>query len=195
MTTTISSIETTVFRLPMYGALHWGSHSSLSEVRHVLVRAAERWHNCGVAEAPPRPTIYGETVQSIVSIIDSELAPRLIGQPAANVSRIFARMDQIKNNHAAKGGVDMALHAALAQSRGLSLAAHLGATQERIKVSYILGISDRDEMLAEGRASISKGCAFSKSKWGATGPTIWRALPNCSRSTARRGSMPTPTNA
>ncbi|MEZ4707435.1 MAG: enolase C-terminal domain-like protein [Caldilineaceae bacterium] len=166
MTTTISSIETTIFHLPMYGALRWGQHSSFSEVRHVLVRVRLSDGSSGVAEAPPRPTIYGETVRSIVSIIDSELAPRLIGQPAADPLRIFARMNQIKNNHAAKGGVDMALHAALAQSRGLSLAAHLGATQERVKVSYILGISDRDEMLAEAESVYKQGVRVFKVKVG-----------------------------
>ena len=166
MTTTISAIETTVFRLPMYGALHWGQHSSLSEVRHVLVRVRLSDGSSGMAEAPPRPTIYGETVQSIVSIINTELSPRLLGQPAADVRAIYARMEQIKNNHAAKGGVDMALHAALAQSKGMSLAAHLGATQERIKVSYILGINNRDEMLAEAENVFQQGVRVFKVKVG-----------------------------
>ena len=166
MTTTISAIETTVFRLPMYGALHWGQHSSLSEVRHVLVRLRLSDGSSGMAEAPPRPTIYGETVHSIVSIINTELSPRLLGQPAADVRAIYTRMEQIKNNHAAKGGVDMALHAALAQSKGMSLAAHLGATQERIKVSYILGISNRDEMLAEAENVFKQGVRVFKVKVG-----------------------------
>lgn len=165
MTPTIEQIETTIFCLPMQGALEWGKHSSFDQVRHVLVRVRLSDGSSGVAEAPPRPTIYGETAQTIVHIVETELAPRLIGQ-TANPRPIFARMEQIKNNHAAKGGVDMALHAALAQSQGVSLAAHLGATQEQLKVSYILGISDRDEMLTEAESVFNQGVRVFKVKVG-----------------------------
>ncbi|MEZ4584071.1 MAG: hypothetical protein R3A10_20950 [Caldilineaceae bacterium] len=44
-------------------------------MRHVLVRVFLRDGSSGVAEAPPRPTIYGETVASIRAVIEEELAP------------------------------------------------------------------------------------------------------------------------
>ena len=68
MMPTIASITTTVFRLPMEGALSWGKASRLDEARHVLVQVALSDGSTGVAEAPPRPTIYGETEASITSI-------------------------------------------------------------------------------------------------------------------------------
>jgi L-alanine-DL-glutamate epimerase-like enolase superfamily enzyme len=63
---TIAQIETTIFRLPMHGALRWGKHSSMEEARHVLVKVTLSDGSEGYAEAPPRPTIYGETSESIV---------------------------------------------------------------------------------------------------------------------------------
>ena len=43
---TIAHLSTTVFRLPMYGALRWGKSSALAEARHVLVQVtlSDAWH-------------------------------------------------------------------------------------------------------------------------------------------------------
>ena len=106
----------------------------------------------GVAEAPPRPTIYGETVYSITSIIEHELAPRVLGVP---LEKVQARLQEVKNNHTAKGALDMALHDALAQHKGISLAEQLGASLQPLKVSYILGIGDRDTVLAEAQRDLT----------------------------------------
>lgn len=160
---TIAAIETTIFRLPMHGELRWGSQSSLAEARHVLVTVTLSDGSTGVAEAPPRPTIYGETASTITAIIGEELAPRLIGQPAAAA---WARMQPIRNNHTARGAIDMAVHDALAQSDGQTLAARLSATQERVRVSYILGIGDRDEVLADAERVVGQGVRVLKVKVG-----------------------------
>ncbi|MDI9549304.1 MAG: hypothetical protein QM346_17065, partial [Chloroflexota bacterium] len=164
----IEHVDTVVFRLPMHGALQWGKNSRIAEIRHVLVRVTLSSGAQGMAEAPPRPTIYGETTASICTVVRDELAPRIVGMPVIDVEaetnaradagpaspamrRILDRLHQVKNNHAAKGGLDMAIHAAAAQHRGVSLAQHLGATQERLKVSYILGIGDRASVLEEAQ--------------------------------------------
>lgn len=159
----ISSIETTPFRLPMRGSLRWGAHSSMDEARHVLVRVRLGNGSEGIAEAPPRPTIYGETVDSIVSIIRNELAPRVVGVPLAQVQ---TRLQQVRNNHTAKGAVDIALHDAVAKSRGVSLANHLGSTQERVRVSFILGMGSQDESLAEAEEVVAQGVRVLKVKVG-----------------------------
>lgn len=160
---TISHIDATVFRLPLHGELRWGKASALAEARHVLVQVTLSDGSKGYAEAPPRPTIYGETVHSITSVIEHELAPRVIGAPLA---RVQAKLHEIANNHTAKGAIDMALHDALAQSRGISLAEHLGVTAERVKVSYILGIGDRDTVLAEAQRVYDQGVRVLKVKVG-----------------------------
>jgi len=162
-TPTISHISTTIFRLPMYGALRWGKSSALAEARHVLVQVTLSDGSSGVAEAPPRPTIYGETVYSITSVIEQELAPRVIGIP---VEKVQARLHEVKYNHAAKGALDMALHDALAQHKGISLAEQLGVSAQQLKVSYILGIGDRDTVLAEAQRVFDQGVRVLKVKVG-----------------------------
>jgi L-alanine-DL-glutamate epimerase-like enolase superfamily enzyme len=185
MNPTVERIETTVFGLPMHSALQWGKSSALAEVRHVAVRVCLSDGSEGWAEAPPRPTIYGETVHSITAVIRHELAPRVAGLRAWDeaavaaagaaagaawdaraVQAIQARLHEVKHNHTAKAAVDMALHAALAQHRGLTLAEHLGATAARLRVSYILGIGDRDTVLAEARRVVDQGVRVLKVKVG-----------------------------
>ena len=175
---TIQNIATTVFRLPLHGSLKWGKHSVLNEVRHVLVRVRLSNGAEGMAEAPPRPTIYGETPTSITSIIAQELSPRLLNQPAADLSAMY----QIKNNHTAKGAIDMAVQDALAKSKGMFLADYLlGLFDERrktndqglvvrpsslVKVSYILGIGDDETVLAEAQRVFDQGVRVLKVKVG-----------------------------
>ncbi len=160
---TVKRITTTVFRLPMVGALRWGKASSLDEVRHVLIEVELSDGSIGLAEAPPRPTIYGETVYSILSIIEHELGPRILQRTVAQVA---AKLDEIKNNQTAKGALDMAIQDALAQQRGISLAEHLGAQATKLKVSYILGIGDRDTVLAEAERVFAQGVRVLKVKVG-----------------------------
>ncbi len=163
MLPSISAINTTVFQLPMHGTLRWGQSSSLSVIRHVLVEVILADGSSGVAEAPPRPTIYGETAQSIVGIIEQELAPRTVGrQPNAAVQRLH----EVKYNYTAIGAIDMAVQAAIAQHKGISLSQQIGASQARVPVSYILGIGDLDTGLAEAERVYAQGVRVLKVKVG-----------------------------
>ncbi|MEZ4612912.1 MAG: hypothetical protein R2838_22160 [Caldilineaceae bacterium] len=188
---TVDHVETLSFRLPMRGVLRWGKSSALNEVRHVLVRVFLRDGSSGVAEAPPRPTIYGETVASIRAVIEEELAPRIVG---TTVAAAAARLDEIPNNHTAKGALDMALHDALAQSRGETLAAHLGARRALIPVSYILGIADLDTALTEASAVYAAGVRVFKVKVGGDwAADAMRDLRCALRSGMTQRCTPTPT--
>lgn len=181
---TIHTIETTVFRLPMHGALQWGKASRLSEIVHVAVRVVLSDGSEGWAEAPPRPTIYGETSRTIPAVIADDLAPRVLGLPVWGdhtpgalwqlpaLRQFQQRLHEVKNNHTAKAAIDMATHAALAQHRGISLLAHLldgqSPSTDAIRVSYILGIGDRDTVLAEARRVVEQGVRVLKVKVGRT---------------------------
>ena len=97
------------------------------------------------------------------AILRDELAPRLLGTalPAA-----FRRMHEVKYNYAIKGAIDIALHDAAAQSLSISLARLLGSRDIPLRVSYILGIGTRDEVLAEAQRVVEKGVRVLKVKVG-----------------------------
>lgn len=168
MIPSIARIETIPYRLPLHEPLAWGKASVLNDAHHVLVRVTLSDGAEGWAEAPPRPTIYGETVESIRAIVAQELAPRLLGEglDGASLPKLTARMAQIANNQTARGALDMALHDALANSRGVALAAHLGAVQEKLRVSYILGIGAEEAVLAEAARVVGQGVRVLKVKVG-----------------------------
>jgi L-alanine-DL-glutamate epimerase-like enolase superfamily enzyme len=162
----IAEIQTVPFRLPMTSALSWGQSSKMDSVEHVLVRVIADTGHTGLAEAPPRPTIYGETPQSIQAIISRHLAPRLIGLDITDIEAANHRMDVIANNHTAKGAIDIALHDCWAVAQGQSLLDSMAPSLRKIKVSYILGIADRDTMLAEAKRVYDRGVRVLKVKVG-----------------------------
>jgi L-alanine-DL-glutamate epimerase-like enolase superfamily enzyme len=162
----ITEIQTIPYRLPMAGALSWGQASSFDTLEHVLVRLITDTGHVGLAEAPPRPTIYGETPESIQAIIHKHLAPRLTGLDVADFERANREMAVIANNHTAKGAIDICLHEALAASQGKSLLAYLDPPNRNIKVSYILGIAALKTMLAEAKAVYDQGVRVFKVKVG-----------------------------
>jgi len=162
----ITEIQTTTFRLPMAGSLSWGKGGRLDELEHVLVRLITDSGHVGLAEAPPRPTIYGETPESIHAIIQRHLAPRLIGMEVSEIERANQAMSVIANNHTAKAAIDMCLHEVMAAMQGQSLLAYLNPPTRKIKVSYILGIAEREAMLAEAKAVYDQGVRVLKVKVG-----------------------------
>ena len=169
MTVTIEKLTTQGWTLPLRSALHWGRGHQLAELNHVLVEAHLSDGAVGVAEATPRPTIYGETPESVRAIVEREFSDLLQGQPIASLNDL-ARADQrlalIKNNNTARGAVNMALWMAYAQSGQTTLARLLNATQARVRLSYILGTGDLDTVLAEAQAVYDRGIRVLKVKVG-----------------------------
>jgi len=162
----ISEIHPIRFRLPLAGSLSWGKASRMDSLEHILVRLVTDTGHVGLAEAPPRPTIYGETIESIQAIIRHYIAPRVVGMDIGDIEGINRQMDVIAHNNSAKGAIDICLHEALAASQGKSLLEFLNPPHPKVKVSYILGISDRATMLAEARTVYNQGVRVFKVKVG-----------------------------
>ncbi len=166
---TITRVATAPYTIPLKAALTWGSGHALARLEHTLVRVDLSDGAYGIAEATPRPSIYGETRASIEAIIADYLAPKLLGKSVDDYERIAAiseRMAHIKNNHTAKGALDMALHQALAFSRGQSLAGYLGCSRQRIALSAIVGTGSPEAVLADVAALHLAGLRVFKVKIG-----------------------------
>jgi L-alanine-DL-glutamate epimerase-like enolase superfamily enzyme len=162
----VAEIHTITFRLPMASPLNWGQAGHLDALEHVLVRLITDTGQVGLAEAPPRPSIYGETPESVQTIIQNYLAPKLLGLDIEDFESIKRQMATIANNPTAKGAIDICLHEAIAASREQSLLEYLNPPFQKIKVSYILGLSDHDTMLAEAKAVYDQGVRVFKVKVG-----------------------------
>ncbi|UQN07888.1 enolase [Deinococcus sp. QL22] len=164
-TAKIVRIEGIPYRLPLTSALAWGVHSALTAAEHVLVRVTLDDGAVGIAEAPPRPTIYGETAASVVAIL-THLAPALIGLPITDAEALNRVRNSVANNHTARGALDMALWDARARAGGQTLFDTLLGPNTRVRVSFILGIDTPAGMLAEAERVVAAGVRCLKVKVG-----------------------------
>lgn len=165
MSTHIARLEVIPYRLGLRGELAWGKHARLSSAESCLVRATLEDGSVGLAEAPPRPTIYGETIGSIRALVQ-HLEPRLSELEIEDEAGIAHVLNSVPNNNCARGALDMALWDARAQSRGSSLRAMIGGARDHIETSFILGIAAPETMLGEGRRVVRAGVRVLKVKVG-----------------------------
>ncbi len=165
----IRRISAVPYSVPLKSALNWGSSHELRQLEHALIRVELSDGAVGIAEATPRPSIYGETQASILHIVERHLAPRLTGEMATDrksVARLTHRLEQIKNNNSAKGALDMALHQALAASRGESLGDYLQVSRERLRLSAIVSTGSPAAVRADVEALYRAGLRVFKVKIG-----------------------------
>lgn len=166
----IKRISIAPYELPLKSPLMWGHGHIIKSLEHVLVRVELTDGAEGYAEANPRPTIYGETPESVEAIIRRHISPELEGQPlnsTEDIANAHKRYPLLKNNLAAKAAVDMAMWSALAQSQGKSLGEMLNVSKETVKVSYILGLGTLETLMREVEYVYKQGVRVFKVKVGA----------------------------
>lgn len=139
----IDRVEATPFSIPLKVPSRWGAHGARDSQDHVLVRIYTDDGAVGVAEAPARPTIYGETQVSIVHIVRDTLAPMLIGRNPMDREGLQASFDAVPYNFTAKGALDIALHDLAAQHMGVTLCEMLGGNPRQVEVSYLLSLGGK----------------------------------------------------
>lgn len=169
----IERIEVLPYNVPLKGALAWGKGHELNALNHVLITVTLNDGAQGTAEATPRPTIYGETQESVLTIVPHHLAPKILGQTVnslADIDSLEDRLSLIKNNNTAKGALNMALHSALAQSQGGSLTELLGVTKSAVRVSYIVSTGGKDDVVRDVGEMFDAGVRVFKVKVGKSIP-------------------------
>lgn len=165
----IKKLTAVPYNLELKSSLQWGKGHQLAALNHVLVIAELSDGSVGAAEATPRPTIYGETAESIMAMIHHDCSELLNDQPVESLDdlrRADQRLWPIKNNNTAKGALNMALFSAHAHSQNIPLSQLLNATQPNVRVSFILGTGKMDEVLREVDEVYTAGVRFLKVKVG-----------------------------
>ena len=162
----IARVSTRPFQLALKGALRWGKAGELTRLEHVLVSVFDAAGNVGTAEAPVRPTIYGETVAGIEAVICTQLAPALEGLEVTDVGTQGGVLARLPNNPCAKGALDTALCELRAKATGRTLFDAERGNRKRLEVSFILGIDALETMLAEAAHIYEQGVRVFKVKVG-----------------------------
>ncbi len=161
----ILKLEVMPFSLPLKSALAWGKYGQLSKAEHCLIRVTLENGLTGTAEAPPRPSIYGETLGSIKAAVFL-LEPRLCELDITDTDGIKEVFSSLPNNLCAKGALDMALWEARAAHLEKPLIELLGGVKPHLETSFILGIAKPQIMLEEARQVVQAGVRVLKIKVG-----------------------------
>jgi L-alanine-DL-glutamate epimerase-like enolase superfamily enzyme len=113
----IERIEAIPYAIPYTHPLKFAS-GEVETADHVLIRIYGDDGLVGTADAPPRPFTYGETQDSIMSIVEKVFAPQLVGLDLMDRGKAHGVMGRTVNNQVAKGAVDIALWDLIGKSVG-----------------------------------------------------------------------------
>jgi len=162
----ISQVEAIPFKIPLQGYIKWGLAGYAEAAEHVLIRIYTDEGIIGLAEATPRPTIYGESQVSILFAIRNWFGPMMIGLDPGHTEKIWAKLNTIHWNPTAKGAIDLALYDAVAKARGIPLWEMLGGATDCLPLGWMLGMRPISEMVEEAVNLRSKGIKSFKVKVG-----------------------------
>ncbi len=162
----ITDVDVVPFRIPYLTPLKWGLTGYLDAAEHVLVRIRTDDGIVGCAEATPRPTIYGESQQSICFAIENWFKPMIQGKDPFATDAIWRELESIYWNPTAKGAIDLALHDIQAKSAGIPAYRLLGGWSNSVPLSWMVGINPIEVMVEEAQAKKEEGFKGFKVKVG-----------------------------
>jgi len=149
----ISRIETLPFRIPLKKATEW-ARGKVDVAEHVLLKVYTDEGIVGIAEAPPRPTIYGESQTSIKFAVDHWLGPMIIGMSPFEIEKVWDRFDAIAGNFTAKGAIDLALYDIIGKALRVPCYKLFGYWNDKVQLTWCVNLNPLKEMVEEGRQMI-----------------------------------------
>jgi len=139
------------------------------KLERVLVEVETDEGLVGVGEAAPGPLVTGETQAGITDVIETMLAPGLVGEDPLRTEHLVAKLDDLVGKvPTAKAAVDVALHDLKARAAEMPLYRLLGgdAVDSVLEVPAILSLKSPDEMVEDVTAAVEQGYRGVKIKLG-----------------------------
>ncbi|MGE3370345.1 MAG: mandelate racemase/muconate lactonizing enzyme family protein [Rhizobiaceae bacterium] len=170
----IKSVETLIVQLPTRREHKW---AGLTEVigRYVVVRMTDTDGRVGWGEAPALKDwggefgrYFGESALIARSVIDSYLAPAVVGLELGNFVELHARMDAIIRGYPySKAAIEFAAFDLTGRWLGVPVHTLLGGkARERVPVTHSIGLIAIEEARAEVEKVVAEGIRTIKVKIG-----------------------------
>lgn len=150
----ISAVETFPYGIPVTSFSD--AYAKMHQSDAVLVKIHTDEGAVGIGEACAwEPEFYGESWESVCTIIENYAAPKIIGEDPFNINRIMMILDQnLAKITCVKEGIDLALHDLIGKILGVPVYKLLGGKfRDRIQVASEIGI-DSPEVMAESAKSV-----------------------------------------
>lgn len=168
----IKDIQIFPIRVPILdeGCHNPAFHMSFVHSDEVIVKIIGEDGTYGIGEAAARLQIYGETIKSIVAIVEDVIKPRLIGEDSLDIQKLTDKCAGIKCNYCAKAAVDIALHDLNGKQLGLPVYRMLGGpVRTEVALSWTMsGTRGKwDDQMEEFSRKVSEGYRSFKFKIGA----------------------------
>jgi muconate cycloisomerase len=170
----IARVETFLVQLPTRREHRW---TGLTEPigRYVLVKVTDEENRIGWGEAPALKDwggefgrYFGESPSITRLVIESYLAPNIIGAESSNIVGIHVRMDRvIKGYPYAKAAVEFAVYDLLGKQLGVPVHVLLGGqVRDRVPITHSIGLIEISEAEKEAAKVASEGIKTIKIKVG-----------------------------
>jgi len=147
----VASIRTVPFSIPLGHEVTFAT-GRLTHADHLLVEVTTTDGIVGIAEAIPRPMIYGETAVSIRHIIETTIAEAAVGLDLLDTQTLTHRLRHLAGNPTARGAVELAMFDALGKSLGVPCHRLLGGYTDSVRATAILGAGSVEAVVAEASA-------------------------------------------
>ena len=112
----------------------------------------------GIAEAPPRPTIYGESLRSIVAAVEDWFGPAVMGLDPFETEKVLERFERWVGNPTARAAVEMALTDIKAQAAGVPVYKLLGGWTDKVPVCVRVPTGDAE--------AVTRSCVSFRDRYG-----------------------------
>lgn len=158
----IEKIETTIVDLPLK-RIHKFAATTINCKSFVIIQIHTKNGVTGIGEAttPGGPWWAGEAVETIKVMIDSYLAPALIGENALQINSLLQKMDCIAaHNSFSKAALEMALYDIEAKAMDVPVYELFGGlVRESMPLKWPLAQGDSKADLAEAEQMMSSNIA------------------------------------
>jgi len=113
----------------------------------------------GYGETDPMGRFTGETPETVAAVLKTDLTPAVLGEDPTNLHVVHETLDAVvRDNHMAKGAIDMACYDLLGKASGMPVYRVLGGSlYEELPIMGSIGGGSIEETVAAANAEKDKG--------------------------------------
>jgi len=163
----IERVEVFGVAVPLVGE-YKNAYRAKTIQKSALVRVTATGGAVGLGNIDPSPGYSKETIEDSLRVLETKLAPAVVGLDPTNVHRVLAKIEPAVAGYLdAKAAIEMACVDLTARACGVPVYTYLGgAVKDRLLFNAWIGILPPDEAAAETVAWQKKGFRSAKIKVG-----------------------------